>query len=105
MNALSEQENRQKAELFHERLDNMLNLSHKFNRLAGFIDWQKFEHEFGALYSEKKGRPGIPIRLLVGLSYLAHAYGLSDQAVVESWVENPNWRVPRTPGKQPVELY
>jgi len=79
-----------RVELFRERLDNMLNRSHELFRLAGLIDWQRFEHGFGALYSEKKGRPGIPIRLLVGLSYLAHAYGLSDQAVVEGWVENPS---------------
>jgi IS5 family transposase len=78
--------------LFRERLDNILNRQHELFKLAELIDWGRFEKEFGQLYSVKKGRPGIPIRLMVGLSYLAHAYGLSDEAVVAKWVENPYWQ-------------
>ena len=81
-----------RLELFRERLDNMLNHRHELYLLAGMIDWDGFEREFGSLYSEKKGRPGIPIRLLIGLSYLGHTFNLSDQAVVEGWVENPYWQ-------------
>jgi transposase len=29
---------------------------------------------------------------------------LDEEAVVESWVENPCWRVPRTQARMPVEL-
>ncbi len=79
-------------ELFRERLDNILNRRHELFRLAGLIDWKAFEKEFGQFYSAKKGRPGISIRLMVGLSYLGHAYGLSDEAVVTKWVENPYWQ-------------
>ena len=78
--------------MFRERLDNILNHHHELYRLAELIEWETFEKEFGPLYVEKKGRPGIPIRLLVGLSYLSNAFGLSDQAVVERWVENPYWQ-------------
>ncbi len=39
------------------------------------------------LYAKKKGRPGIPIRLLVGLTYLGHAYGLSDEVPDEKNLE------------------
>jgi IS5 family transposase len=35
----------------------------------------------------------VPIRLMVGLSYLQHIFALSDEAVVERWVENPYWRL------------
>lgn len=37
------------------------------------------------------GRPGIRIRLVVGLIYLQHASDLSDEEVVAEWVENPYW--------------
>lgn len=46
------------------------------------------EQEFGHLYSEEE-RPGIPIRLLVGLTYLNHACNTSDEETVRRWVENP----------------
>lgn len=81
-----------RLDLFRERLDSILNRRHELYQLAGLIDWDVFENDFGKLYSVKKGRPGIPIRLMVGLSYLGHAFSLSDEAVVEKWVENPYWQ-------------
>jgi len=81
-----------RVELFRERLENILNRHHELYRLAGLIDWDVFEQEFGEFYSARKGRPGIPIRLMVGLSFLGHTYGLSDEAVVSKWVENPYWQ-------------
>ena len=47
--------------------------------------------ELGVLYAEQ-GRPGVAIRLMVGLHYLKHAYGLSNEVVVKNWVENPYWQ-------------
>jgi hypothetical protein len=38
------------------------------------------------------GRPGGPIRLMAGVHYLKHVFGLSDEAVVKGWVENPYWQ-------------
>lgn len=61
-------------------------------RLADQIDWEAFEREFGSLYHEKRGRPGLPIRLLVGLTFLSRMYNLSDEAVVEQWLDNPYWQ-------------
>jgi IS5 family transposase len=81
-----------RMELFRERLENILNRNHEIYRLAGLIAWDVFEHEFGKFYSAQKGRPGIPIRLMVGLTYLGHAFGLSDEAVVARWMENPYWQ-------------
>lgn len=78
-------------DLFRERLENILNKRHELYRLAGLVNWEFFEQKFGALYSEA-GRPGAPIRLLVGLTYLQHAFDLSDEQVVAQWVENPYWQ-------------
>ena len=77
--------------MFRKRLANMLNHRHELYRLAGLIEWEAFEKEFGGLYSEN-GRPGIPIRMMVGLTYLGHAFGISDEEVVRRWVENPYWQ-------------
>jgi transposase, IS5 family len=76
-------------DLFRARLSQQLDLRHPLVRLAGLIDWQVFEARFGELYHPHVGRPGIPIRLMVGLSYLQHTYALSDEEVVARWVENP----------------
>ena len=80
------------GDLFRSRLENILNRNHELYRLAELIPWDTFDKEFGVLYAEKKGRPGIPIRLLVGLTYLGHAYGLSDEEVVKRWPENPYYQ-------------
>ena len=68
-------------DLFRARLSNQLDLKHPLIRLAGLIEWESFETEFGALYHETLGRPGKPTRLMVGLSYLKHSYSLSDVTV------------------------
>ena len=78
-------------ELFRDRLVNIINRRHALCQLAAIIDWQMLEARFGQYYSEN-GRPGTPIRLMVGLTYLEHAFGLSDEEVVARWVENPYWQ-------------
>jgi IS5 family transposase len=80
------------GDLFRSRLDQILNRRHPLFRLADGIDWTFFEKEFGPLYVEKMGRPGLPIRLLVGLHYLKHAYNVSDESVVDQFLENPYWQ-------------
>ncbi len=87
----SQASNRQ-DNLFQSRLDQQLNPKHPLFRLSGQIDWSYFEREFGPLYAEEVGRPGVPTRLLVGLHYLKHSYNESDESVVEKWVENPYWQ-------------
>ena len=78
--------------LFRDRLENILNRRHELYRLANQIDWRIFEKRFGSLYAPNQGRPGIPIRLMVGLTYLHHAFGLSDEQAVSGWIENPYWQ-------------
>ena len=57
-------------------------------RLAALIDWPLLELEFDALYSEH-GRPGIPIRLMAGLSCLSHAFKTPDEQPARHGLENP----------------
>ena len=83
---------RSSSDLFRERLDNMLNQRHALYRLADLIEWSVFDKAFGSLYCPDNGCPGKPMRLMVGLQYLKHCYGLSDEAVVSGWVENPYWQ-------------
>ncbi|EMO84013.1 transposase PF05598 domain protein [Leptospira santarosai str. AIM] len=80
------------GELFRNRLDQILDHSRPLYQIANKIDWEKFEKEFGKYYTEKTGRPGLRIRLLVGLHYLKHAYNVSDESVVEGYLENPYWQ-------------
>jgi len=79
-------------DLFRNRLENMLNQRHELYRLAEMIDWSMFDAEFGNLYCPDNGCPAKATRLMVGLQYLKHMYGLSDEAVVRRWIENPYWQ-------------
>jgi transposase, IS5 family len=80
-------------DLFRSSLEQMLNHDHSLYRLALEIDWMFFEREFGPLFDEGFGRPGLPTRLMVGLHYLKHAFNFSDEAVVAGFVENPYWQI------------
>ncbi len=40
----------------------------------------------------KAGRPRLPMRLMVSLLYLKHAFNESDEGVVERWAETPTWQ-------------
>lgn len=82
------QERKPIDDIFRLRLEQMLDQRHALYRLARKIDWCLAEQRFGGLYSEK-GRPGVPIRLMVGLHNLKHAFNESDETVVARWVENP----------------
>lgn len=79
-------------DLFRSKLKQILDNKHSLFVLAQEIDWSVFETAFGPTYCEATGRPAKPIRLLVGLHYLKHAFNESDESVVERWVENPYWQ-------------
>ena len=38
------------------------------------------------------GLPRVPLRTMIALLYLKHAFNLSDEAVVERWSETPRWQ-------------
>ncbi|MBA3897612.1 MAG: IS5 family transposase [Sphingomonadaceae bacterium] len=75
-------------ELFRMQLTNMIDMEHPLVKLAGLIDWARFDEAYGRFYTQK-GRPALPTRLMAGLHLLKHMEALSDEAVCKRWVENP----------------
>ena len=87
----SKKRDQSQEELFKSRLAQILDRRHPLFRLADAIDREYYEKEFGKFYTENRGRPGKPIRLLAGLHYLKDAYNESDESCVERFPENPYW--------------
>jgi IS5 family transposase len=79
----------EQADLLRPRLVDMIDGRHELVRLAALIDWSWFEREWAGFFPAGEGRPATHPRLVAGLMYLQHAYGLSDEAVLARWVENP----------------
>jgi transposase, IS5 family len=75
-------------ELFRAKLKNIINVGHELVRLAELIDWSRLEAHFAPYYGDA-GRPGSPIRLVVGLHLLKHIEGLSDEVVCGRWERDP----------------
>lgn len=90
--ALRETRHSCEVDLFRQELANLINLRHPLVQLAQKIDWASCEQRLGGLYKAGIGRPGHPIRLMVGLQLLKHTSNLSDEEVVAVWVENPYWQ-------------
>lgn len=45
------------------------------------------------LFAESPSRPRLSVRLAAGLIILRRMFDVSDERVVEAWVENPDWQV------------
>jgi transposase, IS5 family len=73
------------------RLETLLDMKHALVKLTKQIDWSVYETAFGKHYAED-GRPGISIRVMVGLHYLKYVFDESDESVVARWNENPYWQ-------------
>jgi IS5 family transposase len=78
-------------DLFKVRLSDLIDPAHKLCRLARLIDWAELERGISPYFGDV-GAPALPVRLMAGLLYLQHAYGVSDEAVVEHWVDSPYWQ-------------
>jgi IS5 family transposase len=74
--------------LLYPDLLGQLNPKHPLLVLAQKFPWALFEKEFAQFYSSV-GRPAKSIRLMVGLLLLKQIEGLSDERVVQVWVQNP----------------
>lgn len=77
--------------LFSQPLEKQLNPKHPLYILSQRIPWDVFDESLAALYSNT-GRPAKPIRLMASLLILKQLYNLSDESVVERWVENPYYQ-------------
>jgi transposase, IS5 family len=72
---------------FYSTFEEQLSHQHPLYILANEIEWNIFEEAFKKHYSDE-GRPAKPIRLMVALLMLKHIRNLSDENVVEQWMEN-----------------
>lgn len=79
--------NQQQLSFCQQNLADQLNPKHPLYRLANVIPWDVLEKEFAKHYSHT-GRKAHPIRLMVGLLIIKQLRNLSDESVVERWVEN-----------------
>jgi len=76
--------------LFADLID-QLNPKHPLLQLAKQIDWSVFDETFSSHYSHL-GKPAKHIRLMVGLCILKHMENLSDEGLVQRWVQNPYYQ-------------
>ena len=82
-------------DLFLPRLSNMLNPRHEMMILTKMVPWDELSKEFSDCYcsnDSKGGCPPKPVRLMIGLLLLQHMNSLSDELVIDRWVENPYWQ-------------
>jgi IS5 family transposase len=106
-------------DFFRARLDGMVDLRHPLAVLARRMPWSEIEAALAPALAHKDrsgrtvqgadlfgstesvvgsgvspaGRPRLPIRLMVALLYLKHAFNESDESVVERWSENVVWQL------------
>ena len=79
-------------DMFKPLLRDIISMKHPLVRLADEIDWKSFDEGLRDCFCPDNGRPSCPVRLMVALQYLKFAFDLSDEAVLEDWVENPYWQ-------------
>ena len=79
------------SNFLYQDLLEQLNPKSPLLQLASKIPWAALEEEFLPLYAQM-GRPAKPVRLMVGLLLLKQLENLSDERVVEAWVQNPYYQ-------------
>lgn len=72
---------------FYSTFEEQLSHQHPLYILANKIELKIFDETFRKHYADE-GRPAKPIRLMVALLVLKHIRNLSDESVVEQWMEN-----------------
>ena len=64
-------------------LKDLVSDRHPLVKLADMVEWGVFDEKLASTFCEDNGRPGLSVRLMVGLHYLKYTYAMSDEAVVE----------------------
>jgi IS5 family transposase len=77
--------------LLPQRLEDLINPKHPLCMLSKRIPWDDIEKQFSDLY-HYSGRPAKPIRLMVSLLILKQLYNMSDESIVQRWIENPYYQ-------------
>ena len=73
-------------------LESFINMKDELVILGNVIDWEHFCKTFGESFHESQGRPGLPTRLMVGLTYLKYLHNLSDEKVIKQFLHDPYWQ-------------
>ena len=104
-------------DFFRSRIDHMIDLRHPLAVLSSRMPWQEIEARVAQVFSRKgragvampdldlfgeqvqrvplasnAGRPRVPLRTMIALLYLKHAFNESDEGVVERWADTPRWQ-------------
>ena len=105
-------------DFFRARLDSMIDMRHPLAVLATRMPWAEIEASLAPVLAHKDrsgrvvqdadlfgptaqlagagmsnaGRPRLPLRLMVALLYLKHAFNLSDEELCDRWSENVVWQ-------------
>lgn len=104
-------------DFFRSRIDHMIDLRHPLAVLASRMPWQEIEARVAQVFSRKgraglampdldlfgeqiqrstgasnAGRPRVPLRIMIALLYLKHAFNESDEALVARWADTPRWQ-------------
>ena len=89
---IGKKEKNPQLNIFQVPLRQFINESHVLVGLSKKIDWESIEKDLRVYYCEDNGRPGVPIRLIVGIIMLRRMFNQSDESVLDRWVENPYWQ-------------
>lgn len=84
---LSEPQN----DMFKPRLEDIVSPTHPLVRLAAVIDWDRIDQELDHHFANV-GASALPTRLMTGLMYLQHMHNLSDEALLNQWLESPYYQ-------------
>lgn len=104
-------------DFFRSRIDQMIDLRHPLAVLASRMPWQEIEARVAHLFvrrahagvampdldffgeqvqrspvASNAGRRRVPLRIMIALLYLKHAFNESDEGVVERWADTPRWQ-------------
>ena len=104
-------------DFFRARLDQMIDLRHPLCVLSSRMPWQQIEASVSHLFMRKAraavampdldlfgeapvvtgrvsnaGRPRVPLRVMIALLYLKHAFNESDEGIVARWADTPRWQ-------------
>lgn len=80
-----------KPDLFSMTLRRVISMDHPLVLLAEKIDWEKLHLAVADSFSDE-GCPAKDSRLVLGLLMLKAMFNVSDERVLELWLENPYWQ-------------
>ena len=84
--------NNQQKSLFGVEIKSFINMDHRLVLLAKKINWSVVEAPIEAKLCKTNGRPALSMRLISGLFLLKNLDNLSDEGLVEKFIENPYYQ-------------